>query len=55
MSSISDCLEVEVFNSSGFVFLGLDGKEARVASMRVAVADTFPEPNRRLLQRYVDG
>ena len=26
---------------------------ARVNAMRVAVLDTFPEPNRRLLQRWL--
>ncbi|CAM6128714.1 unnamed protein product [Calypogeia fissa] len=31
----------------------LDGKEARVGAMRIAVAETFPEPNRRLLQRVL--
>lgn len=43
----------------GFVILLLDiiqwlGTEhsARVNAMRMAVLDTFPEPNRRLLQRY---
>ncbi|KAJ7535096.1 hypothetical protein O6H91_12G018100 [Diphasiastrum complanatum] len=31
----------------------IEGKEARIASMRLVVADTFPEPNRRLLQRVL--
>ncbi|EFJ24423.1 hypothetical protein SELMODRAFT_442380 [Selaginella moellendorffii] len=31
----------------------LESKEARITSMRLAVADTFPEPNRRLLQRVL--
>ncbi|BBN19325.1 protein MpREN [Marchantia polymorpha subsp. ruderalis] len=31
----------------------LEGKESRVASMRIAVAESFPEPNRRLLQRVL--
>ncbi|KAL3676888.1 hypothetical protein R1sor_026836 [Riccia sorocarpa] len=31
----------------------LEGKESRVASMRITVADTFPEPNRRLLMRVL--
>ncbi|CAL5354000.1 unnamed protein product [Camellia sinensis] len=30
----------------------IDRKEARVNSMRSAILETFPEPNRRLLQRY---
>jgi hypothetical protein len=34
---------------------GMEGKEARIAAMRLAVAETFPEPNRRLLQRYFVG
>lgn len=31
----------------------MEGKEARIAAMRLAVAETFPEPNRRLLQRVL--
>ncbi|KAL2608815.1 hypothetical protein R1flu_027388 [Riccia fluitans] len=31
----------------------LEGKESRLASMRIAVAETFPEPNRRLLMRVL--
>ncbi|VFQ71350.1 unnamed protein product [Cuscuta campestris] len=31
----------------------IDRKEARVNAMRSAIAETFPEPNRRLLQRIV--
>eukprot|EP00250_Pteridium_aquilinum_P008375 c17899_g1_i1 orf=529-3237(+) len=31
----------------------VEGREARVMAMRVAVAETFPEPNRRLLQRVL--
>ncbi|KAJ6831912.1 rho GTPase-activating protein 7-like isoform X1 [Iris pallida] len=31
----------------------LDRKEARVNSMRSAISETFPEPNRRLLQRIL--
>lgn len=31
----------------------VEGKEARIMSMRMAVAETFPEPNRRLLQRVL--
>lgn len=30
---------------------GLEGKGTRIQSMKSAVTDTFPEPNRRLLQR----
>lgn len=33
--------------------LGLEIKESRINSMRAAVSETFPEPNRRLLQRLV--
>ena len=32
-------------------FTGLEGKGSRISSMKSAVTDTFPEPNRRLLQR----
>ncbi|KAF3794691.1 Rho GTPase-activating protein 7 [Nymphaea thermarum] len=31
----------------------IDQKEARVAAMRAAISETFPEPNRRLLQRVL--
>ncbi|CAI9106267.1 OLC1v1005388C1 [Oldenlandia corymbosa var. corymbosa] len=31
----------------------IDGKEARVNAMRSAILETFPEPNRRLLQRIL--
>ncbi|KAJ7545838.1 hypothetical protein O6H91_08G012500 [Diphasiastrum complanatum] len=31
----------------------IEGKDARIASMHLVVADTFPEPNRRLLQRVL--
>lgn len=31
----------------------MERKEARIAAMRLAVAETFPEPNRRLLQRVL--
>ncbi|KAL8200036.1 hypothetical protein R6Q57_011375 [Mikania cordata] len=31
----------------------IDRKEARVNAMRAAILDTFPEPNRRLLQRIL--
>ncbi|PWA75680.1 Pleckstrin homology domain-containing protein [Artemisia annua] len=31
----------------------IDRKEARVSAMRAAILDTFPEPNRRLLQRIL--
>lgn len=31
----------------------VDGREARIMAMRVAVKDTFPEPNRKLLQRVL--
>jgi hypothetical protein len=34
-----------------FTFIGLEIKEARVNAMRSAISETFPEPNRRLLQR----
>lgn len=30
----------------------IDRREARVHAMRSAIQETFPEPNRRLLQRY---
>jgi hypothetical protein len=30
-------------------------RSVRVASMRAAINDTFPEPNRRLLQRYLSN
>lgn len=30
----------------------IDRKEARVNAMRSAILETFPDPNRRLLQRY---
>jgi hypothetical protein len=30
----------------------LEGKEGRLNAMRRAILETFPEPNRRLLQRY---
>jgi len=30
----------------------IDRRESRVHAMRSAIQDTFPEPNRRLLQRY---
>ncbi|KAJ9699141.1 hypothetical protein PVL29_007972 [Vitis rotundifolia] len=30
----------------------IDRKDARVSAMRSAILETFPEPNRRLLQRY---
>ena len=29
----------------------IDRKEARMSAMRSAIFETFPEPNRRLLQR----
>ncbi|XP_023729339.1 rho GTPase-activating protein 7 isoform X1 [Lactuca sativa] len=32
---------------------GIDRKEARVNAMRAAILETFPEPNRRLLQRIL--
>ena len=28
-------------------------RAGRVSAMRAAICDTFPEPNRRLLQRYL--
>lgn len=31
----------------------VEGREARIMAMRVAVVETFPEPNRRLLQRVL--
>ncbi|MCO5605645.1 hypothetical protein L7F22_059828 [Adiantum nelumboides] len=31
----------------------VEGKEARIMALRVAVTETFPEPNRRLLQRVL--
>ncbi|KAK8543393.1 hypothetical protein V6N12_015943 [Hibiscus sabdariffa] len=31
----------------------IDGKEARINAMRSAILETFPEPNRRLLQRIL--
>ncbi|KAG8079458.1 hypothetical protein GUJ93_ZPchr0007g6429 [Zizania palustris] len=31
----------------------LEGKESRINSMRAAISETFPEPNRRLLQRIL--
>ncbi|KAG1331819.1 rho GTPase-activating protein 7 [Cocos nucifera] len=31
----------------------LEGKEARINAMRSAISETFPEPNRRLLQRIL--
>ncbi|GJN33316.1 hypothetical protein PR202_gb21902 [Eleusine coracana subsp. coracana] len=31
----------------------LEIKESRINSMRAAISETFPEPNRRLLQRFV--
>ena len=34
-----------------FVWEEIDRKEARVNAMRSAILETFPEPNRRLLQR----
>lgn len=34
-----------------FIFLEIDRKEARINAMRCAILETFPEPNRRLLQR----
>jgi hypothetical protein len=34
-----------------FTFIGLETKEARINAMRSAISETFPEPNRRLLQR----
>lgn len=37
----------------GFYFLQeIDRKEARVYALRSAIQETFPEPNRRLLQRH---
>jgi hypothetical protein len=33
--------------------LGLETKDARINAMRSAISETFPEPNRRLLQRLV--
>lgn len=39
--------------SIGFAGSGIESKEARISSLRSAMAETFPEPNRRLLQRYV--
>lgn len=30
----------------------IDRKEVRINAMRSAILETFPEPNRRLLQRY---
>lgn len=48
------------FGSSCFIFLssslvklclGLEGKECCLNAMRTAIFETFPEPNRRLLQR----
>lgn len=32
--------------------LGFEHKEDRLKEMRSAILDTFPEPNRKLLQRY---
>lgn len=34
------------------MLIGTEDRESQVLSMRAAVAETFPEPNRRLLQRY---
>ena len=34
---------------------GVEGKGARISSMKSAVTDTFPEPNRRLLQRFAQS
>ncbi|KAK1678248.1 hypothetical protein QYE76_039096 [Lolium multiflorum] len=31
----------------------LESKESRINSMRIAISETFPEPNRRLLQRIL--
>ena len=31
----------------------MESKESRINSMRAAISETFPEPNRRLLQRLV--
>lgn len=33
------------------ILLEIDRKEARISAMRSAIFETFPEPNRRLLQR----
>lgn len=33
------------------IWLEIDRKEARMNAMRSAILETFPEPNRRLLQR----
>jgi hypothetical protein len=35
-----------------FILLEIDRKEARINAMRCAILETFPEPNRRLLQRF---
>uniref|UniRef100_M4DU45 Rho-GAP domain-containing protein n=1 Tax=Brassica campestris TaxID=3711 RepID=M4DU45_BRACM len=37
----------------GFAGSGIESKEARISSLRSAMAETFPEPNRRLLQRIL--
>ena len=34
-----------------FILQEIDRKEARINAMRCAILETFPEPNRRLLQR----
>ncbi|XP_037497563.1 rho GTPase-activating protein 7 [Jatropha curcas] len=36
-----------------FIELEIDRKETRINSMRSAILETFPEPNRRLLQRIL--
>jgi hypothetical protein len=36
-----------------YTSLGLEIKATQINSMRVAISETFPEPNRRLLQRFV--
>lgn len=36
-----------------FIVSEIERKEARVNAMRAAILETFPEPNRRLLQRCV--
>lgn len=35
-----------------FILQEIDRKEARINAMRCAILETFPEPNRRLLQRW---
>lgn len=53
LDSLYSYLVYVFYCSYSSICIGLETKEARINAMRSAISETFPEPNRRLLQRLV--